>query len=1324
VYFALSQDLPRAEMWMVGLRRNGIRPLVVAVLLFGAGAVVFAHAGPAQASPTRSIEVQSSGPGTLIGKLTDLHSVPLAGVAVVLRNVATGAESRTITAKNGSYLFTALTAGAYTLEADSSSLGHGHLEDIEVMAVQQAHVQVAMRFEPYAPGSLAPAVFQAFLQATPAWRTRLESPQVAVSLESTPLLTQRLPIRLVPAPVNALLLAASLAAVPGPVQTPLFIAASATAPRQTLPLPIQTVSSSIGTVVVSQATAVAPIESSSPRPVQIAEQQADPVSPAVTTTITASEIQALPASGRRWQEFVLDTQAVSNPAGSSQAALRGAGQDPADATIDGVSIRTAFGAASSSGPGTLDSGVSLREGNEQNSTGQAWNGRRGMGISEAAVREVQTVAGNVEARGEHAAGGRTNVETEHGGNELHGQGFFFDRQNNWGARNPFTQWVQNTGTVASPVFTSVPYTPPDHETVWGLGAGSRIRRNKIFWFGALDGYRRNDPGLAMAKNPSEFFETLEPTSPQITLLSAQLGETKNQAYNDYLGIPAAGYTAAGLEQLDNLLGPAPRTATQWTGFARLDWKATERHSFSLEGIGANWNSAGGGLGRVSETYGNHSFGSRQASEEWLLARWEAFLTPNLLAVSQVSVGHDVESARPETPSAFEQGLLKGNSYNQLPQIVVDSSYGFILGNPSRFGQGSYPDERLIHAQEMIDWVHGKWLVKGGVEVNHNSDATSLLRNQTGTYTYSKVENFIADALAFEKFGLTNLLNFSNPHNCNPANNGLGALPCYSYYSQTMGPTHWNLATTDWAGYVTAQWQPNKLAVFSAGLRWEREQLPPPISVLTNPQPQFAEAMPNLGNEWGPRISLAVGSTKSHWPILRLGYGIYYGRTENATIEIVLTQTGSLNGDLNFFIRPTDGLNPRTVTSAAPPFPYVLTGPPASVIKPGAVEFAPNFKNPEGHQAVVAVEESLPGHMQITASAMVSLGRRLPVSIDTNFDPSVNPGTITTVNPGITYAVKDSTGQGPIKASQITVPFYATWPSATAPTGTAGRLNTNYQQMTEIMSRANSTYEAAVLRLSRYGRRGLSLHANYTYAHAMDWNPNESTLVAGSDVLDPENFSLEYGTSNLDVRHSASAMVIYETPWKLHGLSGRLANGWMLSGIGQFHSGRPYTMRVTGSLPKEFDLAGNAIVGLGPGMNGSGGDNRIYGMGNDRQSYNIGRNTYRYPYTWKADIRLGKSFDLGKQRRLELIAESFNLFNHQNVTELETTGYSIESGGSSGSLPTLCYLTINTTTGNANCGTTTTFGSGTPLPAFGQPLNINATNFYRERQIQFGLRMKF
>ena len=129
-------------------------------------------------------------------------------------------------------------------------------------------------------------------------------------------------------------------------------------------------------------------------------------------------------------------------------------------------------------------------------------------------------------------------------------------------------------------------------------------------------------------------------------------------------------------------------------------------------------------------------------------------------------------------------------------------------------------------------------------------------------------------------------------------------------------------------------------------------------------------------------------------------------------------------------------------------------------------------------------------------------------------------------------------------------------------------------------------------------------------------------------------------------------MILQPRWKLNQGMGYLANGWMMSGTGHFDSGFHTTMRTLGALAKEFNVSGAAIVGLSTGMNGYGGDNRVYG---------IGRNTYRYPATWKADLRIAKRFDLGQMRQLELMAESFNLFNHQNVTEIETVGYSIEPG---------------------------------------------------------------
>jgi Carboxypeptidase regulatory-like domain len=1264
-----------------------------------------------------------SSTGSLAGKLTDLYSRPIDGATLVLRNEATGVEARTTTSKNGSYRFDSLAPGEYMLEAGSPGRGSGHLRGIFVSGGNEARVQAALELDRQTlEPPVSPPRVQSFtdpakiipgaaldVAGTPASRllkppaeqpstvsitsaANLPFENVALFPLKTKSPTETMPkASSPPPPISGRNTTAELHLGTNPpsdseirksVDQPL------TAPAVPAPFSLAVVKDSVSAGVNSALLVLAArplavngggfavaaigavniawqLQQAFPGQIPHGAPSIDLTAP---TTLTGEQLQALPFQGRHWENFALDASASAATAEEDKpdSPRTGGPQSPA-VSVDGASTRLAFGSRMR--------GSSLM----------------GPSTNEAAIGQVRTSAKG-EAT-EDSNGGRDKLDTRRGSIGLHGQGFVFDRRNVWGAQNPFTQWVKETGPAAlatAPVFTPLPYTAPDSEIRWGVGVGSRIRRSRLFWFAALDGSQRSNPGVAMVKHPDSFFA--QPRNDEMQVLSARLGLSSVNPVAEGL----AAYSAM-LNTLSGLLGPAPRTANQWVGFGRLDWKMAERHSFTLEGTGARWNSPGGGLTRTAEPYGNHSFGTSRASELWLLGRWEAFLTPNLLAVTQGSVGRHILAESAESPSPFEQSL-NVSAWGHLPQIVVDSRYGFTIGNPSRFGTGSYPDEHLYEVREDLDWVHGGLLVKAGAEWRHNADATGMVRNHGGTYHYSTVENFASDALVFAQFGLSNALDPMNQHNCDQRGkawrdtsnqlHGLGYLPCYSYYSQTMGPANWHLSTNDMAGYATAQWQPAKRFVMSASLRWAREFLPPPIALVNNPALPLTQKLPTLGSEWGPRASLAWGSGESHWPTLRLGYGMYFGRTQNSVLETALTQTGSLKGDLNFFMRPTDNL----VAGGAPPFPYVLAGEPATVVKPGAVEFAPNYRNPEIHQGEATVEESLPGHVQVTASAIVSLGRRLPVTIDTNFDPTTNPGTIT-------YGVVDGLGAGPIKAPRITVPFFASWPASGSTPGSSGRLNDSYQQITELMSRANSTYEAAMLRVSRSSRRGLSFHARYTYGHAMDWNPNESTQVSGSGVLDPTDFAQEYGTSSLDVRHSASAMFIWQAPWKLRGLQGRLGNGWMLSGTGQFHSGLPYTMRTSGSIPEEIEASGAAIVGLGPGMNGSGGDNRVYG---------IGRNTYRYPSTWKADVRLGRKINLGHTRELELMAESFNLFNHQNVTQIETTGYYISTGNTAGSLPTLNFLT----------------GLKTGQTEFGKPLDINATDFYRPRQFDFGLRMRF
>ncbi|HEY2857595.1 MAG TPA: carboxypeptidase-like regulatory domain-containing protein [Terracidiphilus sp.] len=1005
-----------------------------------------------------------------------------------------------------------------------------------------------------------------------------------------------------------------------------------------------------------------------PHPIEEALLRSEPDEATVALNVDSEGLQALPLPARGPEPSVEATPKADTK-DDEQVAARGHASERAGQLIDRSDTRMTFEGRAAG----RRAAVSLLE----------------PAASETVVRSIGTGETSMDTGG--AAGTETRSGADFGPGRLHGQAFVFDRSSLLAAQNPFTEWTKeispSTPTTV-PVFGSSAWSPEDLRMRWGLAGGGPLARTRMFWYAGFENQRRNDPAVASLKHADNFFA--QPTDDEMQVLSARLSMSNVDPVTEGL----AAYSKM-LETLAGLLGPARRTSEENTAFARVDWRAAEQHRFTVEAATAEWNDPGGGLSHASENYGTHSFGASRGSEDWVLGRWTAFMGSNLLAVTQGAIGTHTLTHPAQTPSPFEQAL-NVNPWGQLPQMVVDSRYGFTIGNPARFGAGSYPDEKSFEASENLEWLRGSLAVRSGFSLRYDRDRTSFVRNHTGTFHYARLENFASDALGFGLFGLSDALDPADPHGCDERGkawrdtdgvlHGLGNLPCYSYYTQTVGPTEWHLETTDFAGFSTAQWRAGKLLTVNAGLRWERQMMPPPIALVANPDLPLAGQMPTLGNEWAPHVGLAWGTHESHWPVLRLGYGMVYARTPNSVVETALTQTGSAKGDLNLFLRPTDNLPGKT--GGAPAFPSLPAGEAATALLPGAVEVSPTFRNGEVQQGVAAVEEELPGRVLVSANALASLGRRLPVTMDTNFDPALNPGTIT-------YEVVDATGRGPIRGPQITVPLFASWPGSVA---TSGRVNAGYQQITEMMSRANSTYEAASLNVSRAGRRGLSFNARYTYAHAMDWNPDEGALRERPSVFDPLDFRQEYGASDLDLRHSVTAYAIWRSPWKLRGAGGGIANGWMLSGMGRYHSGLPYTMRTEGSLAEE--LTGNGlVVALGPGMNGYGGPSRVYG---------VGRNTYRYPATWKADVRLGKRFTLGRERELELMAQTFNLFNHQNVTELETVGYYVDSGSTSGSLPRLTFLT----------------GLKDGQTEFGQPLNVNATDDYREREFEFGFRIRF
>ena len=1286
-------------------RRGLLKGLQIALLL--------------SASPRGLCQTPAS--GAISGKLTDLFSRPLAGVALILRNESTQTTAETSTGKNGSYRLSQLQPGEYVLEAVSPRDGHARMQGIVIVAGYEARVRLALSFD----GKPRPPLLQAQTEPNPS-ANPTASPNSLAHPPGTSLPERSAWIQTPPAsdaqPASTLLspelrsrsgqiatastrlpqdLHISEGAAPAEMRRDAHLATISASPEIAAANPLprafenahliaepsvskpliaeDSILPSATTILLREPGRALALAAAAAAQVVLQASALDDPQKRLTasisdrthksweTPISGEELQQLPMAGRDWAQIALDANPPAQE--KNEHSTQGADESPrtADVTVDGMPAGSVFGVPRQS---------------------RSWMAANIP--NESAVGEMKSsapVSFDPSAAGNNAV----QIATRHGENPWHGQAFLINRQNLWGANNPFTAWVKESAPgslLATPAFTSYPYTPSDRQLNWGVGLGSALRRNRLFWFTAFDGNQRDHPAVSMARHPDDFFA--QPGNDEMQVLSARLGT----ASANPVATGLAPYSST-LESLAGLLGPARRNTTQWTAFARLDWNAAERHRITVEANDAQSSATGGGFSQSSVHYGNHSFGNMHATDAWILARWEAFVTSNLLASTQGSWGQNQVQRLPAVPSAFEQ-QLNVSPWGQLPQMVIDSRDGFTIGNPAQFGPGRYPEEQVYHAQQALDWVHGSFLLKTGIDLRHDAETTSMLRNHTGTYHYARLENFISDASVFSKFGLAEALDPLQQRNCDQRGkawrdasgqlHGRGYLPCYSYYTQTLGPTDWDLSTSDWAGFATAQWQPFRTLVFSAALRWERQLVPPPIALVNNPDLPLTQKLPAFGNQWGPRVAAAWGTHEGHWPTLSAAYGMYFARTRNAVLETALTRTGSLQSDLNFFVRATDNLMQEA--GGAPPFPYVWAGQPANVVKPGAVQLEPRFRNGEVHQAVASVEQNLPAHVSLNASAAISLARHLPITVDTNIDPSPNPGTIT-------YNVVDPSGKGPIKTPQITVPFYASY----ALLGQSGRSNANYQQVTELFSQANSTYEAFILHLARNARHGPNFRVRYTYAHAKDGNPNESDEISGSSVLDPLDRTTEFGPSDLDIRHTISAMLTWESPWKSRSSAKWIINGWRLSGIGQYHSGLPYTMRTAGTIPKEFAVNGAMIQGLGPSINGFGGDNRLY---------SVGRNTFRYPATWKADVRISHRFTLGHDRELEALAESFNLFNHRNITQIETTGYWIEAGTQAGGLPTLHFLT----------------GLKSGQTEFGKPLGANGTDYYRPRQFDFGMRLRF
>src|SRR5712692_1646725 len=187
-----------------------------------------------------------------------------------------------------------------------------------------------------------------------------------------------------------------------------------------------------------------------------------------TSNVNQTTINESPINGRRWSNFAILTP----------------GAVP-DGTFGLISFRGISGLLNNN---TVDGG----DNNQAFFSEERGRTRISYSISQAAIREFQVNTSSYSAEYGRSAGGVTNAVTKSGTNEFHGSGFYYQRNNKWGTRNPL---AFNT-VLVSGVFTPVGIKPIDVRHQFGGTIGGPIKKNKAFFFFSYDQQKRNFPGLA------------------------------------------------------------------------------------------------------------------------------------------------------------------------------------------------------------------------------------------------------------------------------------------------------------------------------------------------------------------------------------------------------------------------------------------------------------------------------------------------------------------------------------------------------------------------------------------------------------------------------------------------------------------------------------------------------------------------------------------------------------------------------------------------------------------------------------------------------------
>jgi hypothetical protein len=1001
--------------------------------------------------------------------------------------------------------------------------------------------------------------------------------------------------------------------------------------------------------------------------------QTDTTSSALVSVIDSKSVQEMPMNGRNFTQMVK----FSPGAGALTNSINGSRTASINFQVDGAD--------------NVDPWLGIVASNQGGIAGVA-----GGLIPIEAIDQFSMQSGGEADQGRNA-GANSNMVIKSGTNNLHGDVFYFDRNEYFAAISPVAPVGSRKALIRN------------HQG--GFTLGGPIWKDRTFFFvaGEIQIAKANTavlgtaPSDAWMRAGSSFLGNWGINQGS----SSTLAPNANQLSNNLYGLLYPANSKGGTATTQNYFANGTSNYNSFNGIIKLDHKFSDKQTLSARYLGTT----GKQTAPTTSDYADYFQTAPMHIHNYSVVHNYIF-TPRVL--NQVTLGTNYflqtfndanQGFYPQKNAGLNVGLTDGTILAAGSPTINITGFETVGAT-----QPSGRTDVTGHVTDNLHWTVGRHELKFGGEFRHSNVNQLYFSSARGTFAFDGTRGpwYLApssantsaaaaartacsatgsgpacvaacavagacspgtspNALATQyctNLGIascTNLSTLSDFLNGTPSNSSGARL------LQGNAQRVWTLNTYDL--WVQDNFKITKQLNLNYGVRYtvpgvihaEKDDI---YQFVPGATPGFVKGYyPNYYSGFAPRVGFSYSPFDGDRTVIRGSYGLFY---DFPAMSSWITGT-TTNGGANYAQNNPAGPDAAAIFNQTNVKWQVSTNPFAGASAPqvGAYGVNQNFKMPRSSVVSINVENQLSKTTLFTVGYVGTFGRHLEVLY--NINQPVASGT-TTTGPRPYDTITSYPNQNPTFAGK---PLLA---------------------INQLNFGANSNFHSLQTTIKQAAWKGLIATFNYTWSKSLDYASSNTT------PMNSYNLKADYGPSTFDNRHVLNGYVYYNLP-KFTDKAKRITQGYQVNALLTFTTGTPispqYTTNVdgTGELKNRPNWNGQSPYVGGVQLATSGSTGRTYRQLSTFTTVfstpttgtygNLRRDNFSGPSFKTVDLSLFKRTPITERISSELRAEIFNVLNLNNFAN----------------------PTVNPTSSSFGIITNTRNASSAPGLGVGEPFNI-------------------